>query len=64
MNKVTANEKQCHSVRIGVRSGMERNIEASLQIIMEQLKEISAGQSEVKSDICAEVKSDMNKMKC
>jgi N-methylhydantoinase B/oxoprolinase/acetone carboxylase alpha subunit len=40
---------------------MERNMEATLQVIMEQLKEISAGQSELMSDICAEVKSDMNR---
>lgn len=49
-------------------------MEATLQVIMEQLKELSAGQSalkceistmttELKSDTCAEVKSDMSKIK-
>jgi hypothetical protein len=37
-------------------------METTLQVIMEQLKDMSAVQSELKSDICAEVKSDVNKI--
>ena len=48
-------------------------MEATLQVIMEQLKELDAGQgalkseistttAELKSDICAEVKSGMSKI--
>jgi hypothetical protein len=38
-------------------------MESTLQVIMEQLKGICAGQSELKSDICAEVKCDVNQIK-
>jgi hypothetical protein len=37
-------------------------MEAKLQLITEQLKELSAGQSALKSGICAEVKSDMSEI--
>jgi hypothetical protein len=38
-------------------------MEATLQVIMQQLKELSAGQSALKSGICAEVKSDMSEIR-
>ena len=38
-------------------------MEATLQVIMEQLRELPAGQSALKSDVCAEVKYDISKIR-